>query len=276
MDYKYITTVILLMMFSYTYAQNNTSFSATFRNTYQYCEESENKSYVDCVLDISDGQSHFYNISFERGQDLTDSLLRKGLSAMEVRSEKVREGLTGLGETTNVFKNYPSKNRITVTENIGHIFLYEEEMPQYDWQLADNDTLLLGYKCFEAKTEYRGRVWRVFYTPELAVSDGPWKLCGLPGLIMYAEDEQGQFRYECIALENNIKRPIALRKGQKQKCSAKEMSEMLTLQGKDLDEMMFRLTGTRMKHIDPKGNPTKLNMSFTVCLKEKFPKKDFR
>ncbi|MGP1548071.1 MAG: GLPGLI family protein [Prevotella sp.] len=274
MKRNYLFVLLILMLHvmiacaQHDKAHTRNSLSVTYRYLYQYCEENKNKSEAYCILDISDNTSHFYNKNFERGQDITDSMLQKGCSPYEIRSVKKQEGLTGLSDNTNVFKNYPSKGKITVSEKVMEMFVYEEEMPKFNWELGKRDTVILGHRCYEAFTRYRGRTWKVFYAIDIPIDDGPWKLCGLPGLILSAQDSQGCFSYECVGLESSIQRPLAVRSQKYQKCNAKELSEMISLQGKNFDEMFFRVSGAKIEHFDSNGKPIKLNMSLTPCLKE--------
>lgn len=55
---------------------------------------------------------------------------------------------------------------------------------------------ILGYDCARATTTFRGRSYTVWFTPEIPIPSGPWKLGGLPGLILKAEDETGAYKFE--------------------------------------------------------------------------------
>ncbi|MBR6438072.1 MAG: GLPGLI family protein [Bacteroidales bacterium] len=67
-------------------------------------------------------------------------------------------------------------------------YLVEEEIPTMEWTIEEDSTLtLLGYKCHKATTKFRGREWAVWYAEGIPVSLGPWKLNGLPGIILQAE-----------------------------------------------------------------------------------------
>lgn len=114
------------------------------------------------------------------------------------------------GPSMNIFKNHPV-GRLTHTEKIvTDWFRYDEEMPDFDWQIGDSVRTILGYECRLARCSFRGREWTVYYTEDIPVMDGPWKLCGLPGLIMSARDSKDEHTFECIGIRNNTTRPLIM------------------------------------------------------------------
>ncbi|MDE5872189.1 MAG: GLPGLI family protein [Muribaculaceae bacterium] len=68
---------------------------------------------------------------------------------------------------------------------------YDEPLTEIAWQIDDSVKTVLGYECIEAETNYHGRHWTVWFTPDVPVPFGPWKLHGLPGLILMAEADNG-------------------------------------------------------------------------------------
>ena len=112
-------------------AQTEKGVSITYRLSYQHYQEIKDKSQTLCILDIAGQSSRFYNRDFERAQEITDSMQRRGCNAYEIRAEKKKEGLTGLGESTSVLKNFPDKGKVTVTEQVVETLLYEENMPKF-------------------------------------------------------------------------------------------------------------------------------------------------
>lgn len=69
---------------------------------------------------------------------------------------------------------------------------YSEPLAEMTWTLEDDSTKnILGFECFPAHSDYHGRRWSVWYAPELPVHDGPWKLHGLPGVILSADGGDG-------------------------------------------------------------------------------------
>ena len=68
-----------------------------------------------------------------------------------------------------------------------------EPTPEMQWTLSDDTVTVSGYLCQKASTLFRGIEWHVWYTEEIPSSAGPWRLHGLPGLIVQAESEAHTF-----------------------------------------------------------------------------------
>ncbi|MDO5395980.1 MAG: GLPGLI family protein [Bacteroidales bacterium] len=80
-------------------------------------------------------------------------------------------------------------------------FFYEEDIPEHKWEVSDSTKNILGYECFKATTDFHGRKWTVWFTPEIPVVAGPWKLEGVPGLILEADADGGQYRFEAKGIQ---------------------------------------------------------------------------
>lgn len=158
------------------------------------------------ILQIaSDGVSKFSSLT----NIMADSVCMT--TTPEQRVDAILEGKLKRGEMMCIFKNYPSVGRVTHTEQICQDwFRYDEEMPVMDWELTDSTKTILGYECAGAETDFRGRHWRVFYTPDIPLMEGPWKLHGLPGLIMEAKADGEEYTFGCIGIRTASPREITL------------------------------------------------------------------
>lgn len=167
----------------------------------------DNISSDNMLLQIGpDGLSKFSSY-----KNLTvDSILMR--STQEQIADAAIEGRLSTGEFMTIYKNYPA-GRLTHTEKICQDwFRYDEDMPRLDWELTDSVATVLGYECHSARCEFRGREWTVLYTEDIPLMDGPWKLHGLPGLIMKASDEKRHYTFECIGIKSKANRPITIYK----------------------------------------------------------------
>lgn len=68
---------------------------------------------------------------------------------------------------------------------------YDEPLTEMEWQIGDSVKNVLSYECIKAETDYHGRRWTAWFTPDVPIPFGPWKLHGLPGLILMAEANNG-------------------------------------------------------------------------------------
>lgn len=102
-----------------------------------------------------------------------------------------------------IYKNYP-EGKVTETAYFEmQDWRYEEDWEKPEWEISDETKEILGYQCFKATADYRGRRWTVWFAPEIPVQDGPWKLCGLPGLILEAVDNHREFHFIANGLMQN-------------------------------------------------------------------------
>jgi len=156
------------------------------------------------ILKVGERVSQFYSYT----KFVTDSLFRIQMArsgGMMVR----REGPGSGGGSVNqgqinyqIFKNYPA-GKVTTLERIGPSqFRCEEPNVCPEWVVQPDTATILNYLCYKATTRFKGRDYTVWFTPQIPRSEGPWKLCGLPGLILYAEDSKKHFVFECTGLIN--------------------------------------------------------------------------
>ena len=100
-----------------------------------------------------------------------------------------------------LYKNYPA-GRVTTTNEQFHVACrYNEATPSISWGMADSIRMILGHPCRMATADFRGRHWTAWFATDIPVSDGPWKLGGLPGLILEAYDEGRQHVFTAVGLE---------------------------------------------------------------------------
>ncbi len=92
-----------------------------------------------------------------------------------------------------VWTGYPN-GQTTVREFIfPHDYEGSDLTPEIAWTLTDDTVTVGGYLCQTATCKFRGVAWTVCYTEEIPSSAGPWRLRGLPGLIVKAESEAHTF-----------------------------------------------------------------------------------
>lgn len=105
--------------------------------------------------------------------------------------------------TTTSYLFFVKENKLFTKEMFFYkSYLVEEMAPTLDWKLSKDTLSFSGIKCHKAITTFEGKDWTVWYTPSIPFSGGPWKLNGLPGLILEAYDTNKQVYFQFAGIEN--------------------------------------------------------------------------
>ena len=181
-------------------ADDHAKLSVTYEVVAQQVEEVKRKDKDLMRLDIGEHASQFRSVIIEW-------VLDNGLVYGSPTSlNHPFKGYTWL--EYQVVKNLPKAGYMYFTH--GRISTRDKIDGLFEWQLLEGDTVICGYPCKKAKTKFRGRTWTIWYTPLLPYSDGPWKFCGLPGLVLEAHETEGKLAFHCKKIEKNTGYGIVL------------------------------------------------------------------
>ena len=222
----------------------------------------QNVRHDEFALDIhSDGKSAFYSVYERAIRTSRDSMLRRGMTASEIISRQANMPRTH--QYFEYYKNIPVKGSYRCYDKVVKMYSYEEKLPSTKWNITQETKEILGHTCQQATTTLWGRTWNVWFTLDIPVGEGPWLLCGLPGLILEAVDSENLFHFKAIELKNfngtleepNSKKII--------RCTKKEF---LTLRKKYEDDPtrgLSAITGRNLKIMGPDGKPLKSKKKLT-------------
>lgn len=108
-----------------------------------------------------------------------------------------------LEPTGEVYRDL-AENKLRVLQRVpfqkNYVVSYTEPADAMEWTMCPEADTVEGYPCYKARAEYSGRVWTVWYAPGISVDAGPWKFCGLPGLILRAEDDTQSYAFTLRSL----------------------------------------------------------------------------
>jgi GLPGLI family protein len=68
-------------------------------------------------------------------------------------------------------------------------FLLDSLYPM-QWRISNETKTIDSLTCFKANCTFRGRNYEAWFSPDIPVPFGPWKMGGLPGLIVDLKDDQ--------------------------------------------------------------------------------------
>lgn len=173
-----------------------------------------NKSAEDeIVLRIGKTVSQSFNYNRFYGDSLMSTPQGNKLwGVMMMKSIKSRQyGAMPIAHTCvseYVYKNYP-QGKLTCTDQFKLTFYqYDETMMTQQWQTVDSTKQILGYNCQKAECDFRGRHYIAWFAIDIPLNNGPWKLSGLPGLILEAYDNKDHYHFTAVSIKQNSAEPI--------------------------------------------------------------------
>ncbi len=154
----------------------------TVRHTVEYGFSYPDRDEPDpMLLEIGDSLTAFYSRRAMADDSLYTATLRQN------RPRRVQTTAPGW----RLYGRIGSRS----VEQVHRIPFHEEtvtvgETLPLEWRIDTLRQTVLGFVCYRATTRYGGREWQAWFAPEIPIPAGPWKLRGLPGLILCAQDAE--------------------------------------------------------------------------------------
>lgn len=204
---KFKVLIIILCFVSLTRAQNNEGATKidTLNNQYQIEYMVNFNNYIPLskkgilIPYLKENKSNYYEMPFDEDNATKD----------DPDDSEITETIV-VGKKNVIKRNYTNlnTNKLSSTETITFdksLYLVTEALPKLEWDLSHADTLKIGtYMCNKATTSFRGRNYIAWYTNDIAITFGPWKFHGLPGLILDMYDETHKFEWIVTKISKKV------------------------------------------------------------------------
>jgi len=145
------------------------------------------------------------SVFLSRSKEYNDSVknaAREDFYAGRKQSIEFNIGVPSTPE--RIYTNFLQSKQTKTVEYRGNFYVVPLTMERIKWSLLPDKKMILGYACNAATCFFKGRNYKVFYTTKLSgTSAGPWKLNGLPGIILEAKDAKNEvvFKADQILLK---------------------------------------------------------------------------
>lgn len=111
---------------------------------------------------------------------------------------------------TGNFKSFATRNSFMMDFSVKKMFTdasilnttyeVEEPIPVIDWVILPEQKKVNSYMCQKAVGYCLGRNYTAWFTADIPSKAGPWKLSGLPGLILEAYDTSREVIFQCTSI----------------------------------------------------------------------------
>lgn len=154
-----------------------------------------------CVLQIGENYSKFSDTKTLQKDSLSEKFSHLETNGVKEMNQFLM--YKSLWETESLKSTVDRK--ITYQRKYKTKYEYEENQPEFKWQLHNESKKILGYQCKKATVKYRGREFIAWYTTEVPINNGPYVFEGLPGLILELEDSQNKYHFTAIGIDKKPK-----------------------------------------------------------------------
>ena len=167
----------------------------------------ENRSYTDpMTLRVGKTSAMFYPTKMM----WADSLLQTNFELHEKLHREMNppgqieyKPLGGF-EREYLFRNINDGETMVYRKMGGEAYSYTEPTEMPAWQILSETKEVMGYSCQLATCDYRGRTWYAWFSTDIPINEGPWKLFGQAYLQkMYKEYILGDFAFKMSTLHGN-------------------------------------------------------------------------
>ena len=114
---------------------------------------------------------------------------------------------SGRGSRTQYYQ-YPAEQKLLTKDDLmAYEYLIESSIPVINWRISNDTATFGGLHCQKATGHFKGRDYIVWFCPDLPVHTGPWKLNGLPGVIVDAHDTKNEVVFKFDGVEKTVPMP---------------------------------------------------------------------
>lgn len=152
------------------------------------------------ALILSKSASMYLSKSAVAQQESIEKQIKEQMEASN--GTRITLNASGSGKVTRSEIFYFGKeNKMYYTERLLSTYLIQEPDFKIDWNITEDTMTIEGMLCTKATGRFRGRNWIAWFAPELPFESGPWKLHGLPGLIVDAHDDKNEVKFSFAGFE---------------------------------------------------------------------------
>lgn len=196
-----LVSLFLLLFSSHNLLAQNNSLNAIVSIKYEFNYVTDtmfrDKIYKEkMILYVNNSQSKFFSYS----KKVEDSLGLLDMEAMVKTGTIVSKPRNNRIQST-VYKYFNNDTFNNIQEYLTTFFLIKTVQRPINWQIVESKKNILGYECQKAVCSFKGRKYEVWFANQLPISAGPWKLNGLPGIILEARDSKSEVNFISSEIE---------------------------------------------------------------------------
>lgn len=108
------------------------------------------------------------------------------------------------------YYEFPNEKKLARKEPLlMETYLVDDALAAIDWKISSDTATYGGLHCQKATGHFKGRDYTAWFCPDMPLHVGPWKLNGLPGVIVEAYDAKKDVQFMFDGIEKLVVMPKA-------------------------------------------------------------------
>ncbi|MCF6308381.1 MAG: GLPGLI family protein [Flavobacteriaceae bacterium] len=143
--------------------------------------------------------------------------------------------------TYTILYNTYCKNKVLIKDTINY--------PK--WEIKDECKKIGKYNAQKATAFINDRTWTVYFTNELGINGGPWRLIGLPGLVLEATENTSTYEFKLTEINKSSESSKIIKPYHKNQTTFNEFVEKSIKESKERELFLFsKIPGVIIGEID--------------------------
>lgn len=180
-------------------------YKISYTFVYAYDTADGNKKFTENMnLYIGSSYSVFRDVDYEiyeREQEKEKQQIMAQLKTHDLSKPITRSAAANKIPKTELFKKTTGNVLYKKEVLVGKDYIIEDDLPKINWKIESETRMFGALKGQKATGAFRGRHYTAWFAPQLPVRAGPWKLYGLPGIILEASDEKKEIVFTFAGFE---------------------------------------------------------------------------
>jgi len=165
------------------------------------------------VLFVGKASGGFRSYDRQLQNELYRRRMQEAMTSSPDGNIRLDHKITASGSEYYQFINY---KKLVRKEKMMNSYIITDALPVINWQITGDKANFAELHCQKATCHFKGRDYTAWFCPDLPVRVGPWKLNGLPGVIVEAYDAKKEVVFEFDRVEKAVlgaSKPIKDRHG---------------------------------------------------------------
>jgi len=199
-----LLTIITLLVGISVFAQQPENALAMIKYRFIHIRDTtdrKNPYTEDMVMFLAKNLSSYNSIDAQtQQQQITKSIQQQIKNSKDPNQYNLE--ISGGRPVSEGFYQAYSDRKLFSEQKMINLYLVEVPLPSLSWKINKDTLTISGLHCQKASTHFKGRDYEAWFCPSLPFHNGPWKLSGLPGLIIEVQDIKKEVIFQFAGFED--------------------------------------------------------------------------